>query len=115
MLQDFKCIYRSTDSELKCWQTVSGACLRTYRGHSNDKNFVGLTVTPDFIACGKTLHLVVATLSTLPYIGSENNAVYVYAKQVSSPMLIYQYNTARGLLVREYSIGVRGMTWLSLL
>jgi E3 ubiquitin-protein ligase RFWD2 len=41
----------STDSELKCWQT-NGVCIRTYRGHTNDKNFVGLSVTPDFIACG---------------------------------------------------------------
>lgn len=71
----------STDSELKSWHTEKGVCLRTYRGHTNDKNFVGLTVTPDFIACG-----------------SENNSVYVYSKQVSSPMLTYQYNSARGLL-----------------
>jgi E3 ubiquitin-protein ligase RFWD2 len=71
----------STDSELKTWNTDNGVCLRTYRGHTNDKNFVGLTVTPDFIACG-----------------SENNAVYAYAKQVSSPMLTYQYGTPRGLL-----------------
>ena len=42
----------STDSELKSWHTEKGVCLRTYRGHTNDKNFVGLTVTPDFIACG---------------------------------------------------------------
>ena len=27
-------------------------CRKTYHGHTNDKNFVGLTVTPDFIACG---------------------------------------------------------------
>ena len=55
----------STDSELKSWHAERGVCLRTYRGHINDKNFVGLSVTPDFIACG-----------------SENNAVFVYSKQV---------------------------------
>jgi E3 ubiquitin-protein ligase RFWD2 len=71
----------STDSELKSWHTERGVCLRTFRGHLNDKNFVGLTVNPDFIACG-----------------SENNAVYVYSKQISSPMLTYQYNCTRGLL-----------------
>ena len=71
----------STDSELKSWHTERGVCLRTYRGHLNDKNFVGLSVTPDFIACG-----------------SENNAVFVYSKQVSSPLLTYQYNPARGFL-----------------
>ena len=42
----------STDSELKSWHTERGVCLRTYRGHLNDKNFVGLSVTPDFLACG---------------------------------------------------------------
>ena len=47
------CCCRSTDSELKCWQTQHGTCLRTYRGHVNDTNCVGLTVTPDFIACGE--------------------------------------------------------------
>ena len=35
-------------------------------------------------------------------LGSENNAVYVYTKQVSNPMLTYQYNTPRGILVRIY-------------
>lgn len=35
------------------------------------------------------------------YTGSENNAVYVYSKQVSRPMLTYQYSTARGILVRS--------------
>ena len=69
----------STDSELKSWDTERGVCLRTYRGHLNDKNFVGLSVTPDFLACG-----------------SETNAVFVYSKKVSSPLLTYQYTSARG-------------------
>ena len=69
----------STDSELKSWHTERGVCLRTYRGHLNDKNFVGLSVTPDFLACG-----------------SETNAVFVYSKKVSSPLLTYQYTSARG-------------------
>ena len=44
---------RSTDSELKLWSTQTGQCLKTYRGHVNEKNFVGLTVNDEFIACGK--------------------------------------------------------------
>ena len=44
---------RSTDSELKLWSTESGQCLRTYKGHINEKNFVGLSVSCDFIACGE--------------------------------------------------------------
>lgn len=53
---------RSTDSELKCWNTESGVCLRTYHGHSNDKNFVGLTVTSDFIACGNVVIIIIILL-----------------------------------------------------
>lgn len=37
--------------------------LRTFRGHTNEKNFVGLTVNREYIACG-----------------SETNDVYVYHK-----------------------------------
>ena len=68
----------STDRELKSWDTERGVCLRTYRGHLNDKNFMGLSVTPDFLACG-----------------SETNAVFVYSKKVRSPLLTYQYTSAR--------------------
>ena len=45
--------YSSTDSELKLWNVESGQCVRTYKGHTNEKNFVGLTVNKNFIACGK--------------------------------------------------------------
>ena len=105
------CVVSSTDSELKSWHTERGVCLRTYRGHINDKNFVGLSVTPDFIACGMyvlvnfiihvhdALHMMLCT-------GSENNAVFVYSKQVSSPMLTYQYNSARGILVSTVSVSI---------
>lgn len=37
--------------------------LHTFRGHTNEKNFVGPTVNSDYIACG-----------------SETNEVYVYRK-----------------------------------
>jgi len=47
------CFDSSTDSELKLWNVESGQCIRTYRGHTNDKSFVGLTVNKNFIACGK--------------------------------------------------------------
>lgn len=44
-------------------QIVPLSQLRTYRGHMNEKNFVGLTVNSEFIACG-----------------SETNEVFVYHK-----------------------------------
>lgn len=37
--------------------------VRTFKGHTNEKNFVGLTVNSDYIACG-----------------SETNEVFVYHK-----------------------------------
>ena len=46
-------MYRSTDSELKLWSTETGQCVKTFRGHINEKNFVGLTVNNEYIACGK--------------------------------------------------------------
>lgn len=53
--------HRSTDSELKLWNTESGQCLRTFKGHINEKNFVGLSVSCDFIACGELLLIVLCS------------------------------------------------------
>ena len=43
---------RSTDSEIKLWDVNTGRCLKTYHGHRNDKNFVGLAVKGSHIVCG---------------------------------------------------------------
>ena len=43
---------RFIDSEVKCWNTENGVCIRTYRGHTNNIPFLEFTITPDFIACG---------------------------------------------------------------
>ncbi|CAI5517779.1 unnamed protein product, partial [Closterium sp. Naga37s-1] len=53
----------STDSTLRLWDVHSHAAIRTLRGHTNEKNFVGLSVNSDYIACG-----------------SETNEVYIYYK-----------------------------------
>ena len=82
---------------MKLWDTERGVCTRTYRSHVNDKNFVDLTVTKDSIACGESAcrRLVhdIYTHTLMPCSlyprGSENNAVYVYTKQVSNAMLTY--------------------------
>lgn len=47
-------------SRFSCFSTCQ---LRTFRGHTNEKNFVGLTVNSEYIACG-----------------SETNEVFVYHK-----------------------------------
>ncbi|EPS63849.1 hypothetical protein M569_10934, partial [Genlisea aurea] len=53
----------STDSTLRLWDVKENAPLRVFRGHTNEKNFVGLTVSNEYIACG-----------------SETNEVFVYHK-----------------------------------
>ena len=56
------------------------------------------------IQCTMYVHVPVRTCTFFCmccFAGSENNAVYVYSKQISSPMLTYQYNCSRGLLVRN--------------
>ena len=46
-------VHRSTDSQLKLWNLKKPHCLRTFRGHSNEKNFVGLATDGDYVACGE--------------------------------------------------------------
>lgn len=42
----------STDSTLRLWNTLDLEPVRTYSGHVNEKNFVGLSLGGTFIACG---------------------------------------------------------------
>lgn len=73
----------STDCTLKLWTlagqntdlpSASATNVRTYSGHLNEKNFVGLSVQGDLIACG-----------------SENNSVYVYHRDLSKPLATYRF------------------------
>lgn len=53
------CVYlSSTDSQLKLWNVGKPYCLRSFKGHINEKNFVGLASNGDYIACGKQNQLV---------------------------------------------------------
>lgn len=74
----------STDSQLKLWDISKQQCLRTFKGHTNEKNFVGLATNGDYIACG-----------------SENNSLYVYYKGVSKQVLTFKFDTIRSVLERE--------------
>lgn len=42
----------STDSTLRMWDVQAHRASRTFSGHMNEKNFVGLSVDGDFTACG---------------------------------------------------------------
>ncbi|XP_004293335.1 PREDICTED: E3 ubiquitin-protein ligase COP1-like isoform X1 [Fragaria vesca subsp. vesca] len=64
----------STDSTLRLWDVKKNLPLCTYRGHMNEKNFVGLAVSNDYIACG-----------------SETNEVFVYHKGIPKPMAWHKF------------------------
>lgn len=70
-LNSTELISASTDSMLKLWNTTSSPyALRSFQGHINEKNFVGLATDGEYIACG-----------------SEDKAMYVYYKGLPRPML----------------------------
>lgn len=71
----------STDSQLKLWNINKSNSLRTFKGHINEKNFVGLATDGDYIACG-----------------SENNSLYVYYKGLSKQLMTYKFDTVRSVL-----------------
>jgi WD40 repeat protein len=83
-------ISASTDHSLKHWKipgladggatsgdTAPGApsCTRSYTGHANERNFVGLDLDGDFIACG-----------------SETNTVHVYHRALRGPLASYKFS-----------------------
>jgi E3 ubiquitin-protein ligase RFWD2 len=87
----------STDSQLKMWSVgmiggssgskVSGtapSCLRSFIGHVNEKNFVGLATDGDYVACG-----------------SENNALYVYYKGLSKQLFSFKFDAVRSVLEKD--------------
>lgn len=74
----------STDNTLKLWDlnrtTSTGvstsACSLTISGHTNEKNFVGLSVADGFIACG-----------------SETNEVYAYCRSLPMPITSHKFGS----------------------
>ncbi|KAJ7962528.1 SPA1 [Quillaja saponaria] len=74
----------STDNTMKLWDLnktsstglSSGACGVTFRGHSNEKNFVGLSTLNGYIACG-----------------SETNEVYCYSRSLPMPIISYKFGS----------------------
>ncbi|KAL5571182.1 hypothetical protein UlMin_020779 [Ulmus minor] len=66
----------STDSTLRLWDVKENMPARTFRGHTNEKNFVGLSVNSEYIACG-----------------SETNEVFVYHKEISKPVTWHRFGS----------------------
>lgn len=77
----------STDSQLKLWNTENAGCQRSFKGHQNEKNFVGLAADPQFLICG-----------------SENNALYAYYKGFSKPSLSYSFDGKETPPVRSFEV-----------
>ncbi|KAD6794534.1 hypothetical protein R6Q59_021490 [Mikania micrantha] len=72
----------STDNTLKLWDIsdttsqVLDCPIQSFSGHTNVKNFVGLSVSDGYIATG-----------------SETNEVFIYHKAFPMPALSYKFNT----------------------
>uniref|UniRef100_M4DZ71 Uncharacterized protein n=1 Tax=Brassica campestris TaxID=3711 RepID=M4DZ71_BRACM len=60
----------------RCIKVFDFSSVRTFRGHTNEKNFVGLTVNSEYLACG-----------------SETNEVYVYHKEITRPVTSHRFGT----------------------
>ena len=83
-INDKELVSASTDSQLKLWTTDANASACSFKGHTNEKNFVGLSNNGQFIACG-----------------SENNALYLYYKGLSQPLLHYKFDVVKSALEKE--------------
>ena len=66
----------STDNTLKLWDVQDCQLIHTMRGHANERNFVGLSATKEYITCG-----------------SETNDLYLYHKAMTMPMMWHQFNS----------------------
>ncbi|XP_019096921.1 PREDICTED: protein SPA1-RELATED 3-like isoform X3 [Camelina sativa] len=93
----------STDNTLKLWDLSLSASginetpLHSFTGHTNLKNFVGLSVSDGYIATG-----------------SETNEVFVYHKAFPMPVMSYMFNntdSVSGLEVDDASQFISSICW----
>jgi len=74
----------STDSQLKLWNVNQSYYVRSFQGHVNEKNFVGLATDGDYITCG-----------------SENNGLYIYYKGLSKNLFSFKFDAVKSFLDRD--------------
>jgi protein suppressor of PHYA-105 1 len=83
----------STDNTLKIWDLdntnssgalSTNACNITLQGHTNEKNFVGLSVADGYVVCG-----------------SETNEVFAYYKSLSMPITSHKFGTVDQISGKE--------------
>jgi len=83
-LNNEEIVSASTDSQLKLWNINQTHCARSFTGHVNEKNFVGLATDGDYITCG-----------------SENNGLYIYYKGLSKHLFQFKFDAVRSFLDRD--------------
>ncbi|ESP01505.1 hypothetical protein LOTGIDRAFT_238291 [Lottia gigantea] len=75
-LNSTEIVSASTDSQLKLWDISHSFSKRTFEGHTNEKNFVGLATDGDYITCG-----------------SENHALYFYYKGLAKELMTFKFDS----------------------
>ncbi|XP_076899781.1 WD repeat-containing protein RUP1-like [Bidens hawaiensis] len=93
-LDDRTVMTSGTDGCLKMWDSENQRLIRTYKGHTNERRFVGLSVwrNQGLIGCG-----------------SETNEVFVYDKRWSEPIWVHQFGPG-GETRSEHGF-VSGVCW----
>lgn len=74
-LSDREVVSASTDSTLRLWDVAAKRESRTFRGHVNEKNFVGLAADSEFIACGSETNEVRARLRFSDPVGRQKRTL----------------------------------------
>ncbi|GAU87782.1 hypothetical protein RvY_00580 [Ramazzottius varieornatus] len=85
-MTEWELVSASTDSTLRLWDlkaTGGATTLKTFTGHHNEKNFVGLDCSGNYIATG-----------------SENNSLCVYHRAMPKPAVMYKFEAPRESLAR---------------
>jgi E3 ubiquitin-protein ligase RFWD2 len=60
-MSEWELVSASTDSTLRLWDLKAAngpATVKTFTGHHNEKNFVGLDCSGNYIATGKNFGLI---------------------------------------------------------
>ncbi len=93
---DNEFVSASTDSTLKLWKINEGQCVRSFTGHTNEKNFVGLETHNGYMVTG-----------------SENNTVYLYCNELAKPLNTYKFEESQTATKKDETVNdfVSAVCW----
>lgn len=83
-MSDKEIVSTSMDSQLTLWNVGKPYCLRSFKDHLNEKNFVGLASNGGYIACG-----------------SENTSFSMCYKGLSKTLLTFQFDMVKSVLDKD--------------